>query len=112
MAQDNSLPIILRVAERRDDKGKTLNYMVYETGRQMQVKNAKGENVVKNAIMGGNDSIYIGHELAGTHTEWVLMPRAMFDQIKGRAAGDIDDSARIATPKGSGSKPPAKKGKR
>lgn len=78
---DQTLPITMTLAKDRADGGKTANYTVYDCKRQMQVTNGKGETVVKNAVMGSNGTIYIGHELAGPHTEWVLMPRAMYDQL-------------------------------
>jgi hypothetical protein len=115
MAIDSSLPIEFTLATKRDDGGKTANYTVYECSRQMQVKNGKGEPIIKNAIMGSNGSIYIGHELAGPHTEWVLMPRAMFDQLytgSGAPARQLGKPLPVTTQPTGATKTAAKKGKK
>lgn len=78
-AADQSLPIHFTLATKRDDGGKTQNYCVYECTRQTHAVNGKGETVIKPLIMGGNGSIYIGHALAGSHQEWVLLPKAMWE---------------------------------
>ena len=83
---NQQLPLEFTLATDRDDAGKTDNYTVYACNRQMSVKNGRGETVVKNAIMGGNGTIYIGHELAGEHHRWVLMPFVMYEQLAGAAA--------------------------
>jgi hypothetical protein len=75
------LPIVLKLATDREDGGQTHNYRVYNAGVQMSATNQKGETVRKNAIMGGNGTIYIGNELAASHDAWVLMPKAMYDQL-------------------------------
>ena len=79
--QSKSLPIHMSLATNRDDKGKTENYTIYNIPVQVQVKNKKGETVTKNAVLGGNGTIYIAHEIAGDDTEWVMMPKSMFDQL-------------------------------
>lgn len=86
MAHEQQLPISLKLATGRDDGGHTANYTVYEGGGVTSMKNGRGETVTKNTLMGGNGSIYIAKDLAGQHTEWVLMPRAMFDQVRGAVA--------------------------
>lgn len=80
------LPIFLSRVTTRDDGGRTANYTIYGSTVQVRVKNGKGEEIVKNAIMGSNGTIYVAHELAGQHEQWVLMPRAMYDQLVPLAA--------------------------
>lgn len=74
-------PIILKLATGRDDKGQTENYRVYEGGGVVTIKNKRGENVNKNAILGGNGTIYVANDLAESHTEMVLLPRVEFDRL-------------------------------
>lgn len=73
-------PILMKLATDRTDKGETAAYRVYSGGGQVQLKNPRGENVIKNAILGGNGIIYVAKELAGTHDEFVLMPRVVYEQ--------------------------------
>lgn len=80
----HTLPIVLKLATDRDDKGETDNYRVYAGGGTVTVKNKKGETVQKNTILGGNGTIYIANELAKPHTEWVLMPKAQYDTLTAR----------------------------
>lgn len=58
----------------RDDKGKTANYHVYAASEQMTVPNGKGQSVTKNAIMGGNGTLYVGNPIANGIADWVLVP--------------------------------------
>lgn len=74
-------PIPLPLATNRDDGGKTMNYQVYACTRQITAKNGKGEDVIKNAMYGGNGTIYVANELSKGHNEFVLMPRAEYDRL-------------------------------
>jgi len=76
-----TFPLIMKMATDRTDKGQTENYRVYEGGGVVSVKNKRGELVNKNAILGGNGTIYVANELAGQHTEFVLLPRAAFEAM-------------------------------
>lgn len=75
--------IQMTLATNRDDGGKTENYHIYAGGGQVQVKNKRGETIIKNAVLGGNGTIYIANELAGSHTAWVLLPRSDYDKLVG-----------------------------
>lgn len=77
--------MLLTLATDRDDKGQTENYRVYAGGGQVQVKNKRGEVVQKAGLLGGNGTVYIANELAGDHTEWVLIPKPAFDALTGVA---------------------------
>lgn len=81
------LPIILSLSRGRDDGGITENYRVYEGGGQVAVKNKRGETVQKNTLLGGNGTIYVANTLAATHEEFVLMPRAMYNELLRKAGG-------------------------
>lgn len=74
------------LATDRDDKGQTENYRVYAGGGQVQMKNKRGENVIKNAILGGNGTLYIANTLAGSHDAWVLIPRSVYQKLTGANA--------------------------
>lgn len=75
-------PVIpLRLATSRDDGGKTENYRVYEGGGQVSVTNKRGETVQKNAILGGNGTVYIANEHAQAFDAWVLIPRPVYDRL-------------------------------
>lgn len=77
-----SNPLIeFTLATDREDRGQTANYRVYAGGGQMQVKNERGETIIKNVILGGNGTIYIGNEVAGKHDAWVLIPKARYQQL-------------------------------
>lgn len=82
-ASPSRFPIVLKLATGRTDGGITNNYRVYEGGGVTTVKNARGEAVNKNVILGGNGTIYVANDLAGSHTEFVLLPRADFDRMTG-----------------------------
>lgn len=84
-ATDKSI-IVLALAKDREDGGKTENYRVYAGGGTVQMKNRRGEVVSKNAILGGNGTIYIANELAGEAKEFVLLPKAMYDKLAGAQA--------------------------
>ena len=73
--------ITFRPATDRDDKGQTENYRVYAGGGQVQVKNKRGENVIKNVILGGNGTIYVANEVAKGIDEWVLMPKSLYQKL-------------------------------
>jgi hypothetical protein len=88
-----TFPLIMKMAVGRDDKGQTENYRVYEGGGVVTVKNKRGEQVNKNAILGGNGTIYVANELAGSTEEFVLLPRAAFEQM-------VNGNAKLAKPTG------------
>lgn len=73
--------IELALAKGRDDGGKTENFRVFDCDARIEVKNRRGEKVMKNAVLGGNGTIYIANELAGEHEAWVLVPRTEWDRL-------------------------------
>ena len=81
---DKSPVILFTIATDRDDKGKTKNYTVYAGGGQVTVTNERSETVIKNAILGGNGTIYIANELANGHNEWALIPRSLYNRLAGK----------------------------
>ena len=86
---DPKLPFVMTIAQDRDDKGSTMNYKVFNVPVQVAVKNKRGEIVQKNAVMGGNGTVYIAHELTPTDEPWVMLPKAMFDALISGAAPKV-----------------------
>lgn len=76
--------ITMQLATGRQDKGITENYRVYEPvpARTVVVKNRNGEAVTKNAILGGNGTIYVAHELAKDEKEFILISGSEFAVLK------------------------------
>ena len=66
---------------REKDKGKTPNYHVYAAAETFIAKNGKGQDVTKNAVMGGNGTVYIANSMATGIDAWVLVPAATFDDL-------------------------------
>ncbi len=81
MPHELKFPLIMKLAKGRDDGGRTENYCIYEGGGVIQMKNKRGEVINKNAILGGNGTIYVAKELAGQHEEFVLLPRVAFEHM-------------------------------
>lgn len=98
MAESKPIPVInFTLATDRDDKGQTENYRVYAGGGQTQVKNKRGENVIKNVILGGNGTVYIANEVANGHDAWTLIPRALYERLTRTAPANA--SAAVASAK-------------
>lgn len=81
MSTTRQSPIILALATGRDDKGKTDNYNVYEGGGRIKAKNKRGEEVLKNAILGGNGTVYVAQELSSGIDAYVLVPKPLWDEL-------------------------------
>lgn len=73
--------LVCTIAKNRTDKGKTLNYHVYECAHTVNVKNMKGEVVTKNALLGGNGNLSIANEFSAGIDSWVLIPKAEYDRL-------------------------------
>ncbi len=85
----NKSVIVMKLVTDREDGGKTENYRVYGGGGVVPMKNRKGENVTKNAILGGNGTIYVANELAGDADAFVLVPKAEYDRLTGAPAKTV-----------------------
>jgi hypothetical protein len=79
-------PIVLSMAADRDDKGQTENYRVYSGGGLVQLKNKRGETIQKNALLGGNGTLYLANEISATHDQFVLLPMALYKELMNTAA--------------------------
>lgn len=78
-------PIVLKLATSREDKGVTDNYRVFGGSPTMAAKDRKGELIQRNAIVGGNGTIYVAKALAEHDDEIVVLGKKEYDRLTGKS---------------------------